>query len=211
MHKKYLLVCAAILMGLSGCGQGDIEKLKAENEALKQEIAKLKETDQSYFGKGVDQLKAANSKDSLQASLDTFTQLVEKFPQSPYLPKAHENISSIKQKIADLEKIETGRQKFSAALSEHHFELASAELRKLKSLIPEDEHKTLSEKLYEEKNKPLETTINKLVSEFGTKNRGWDSSVFKMIDMRVRFDATFTRIDRDRKALDGWLGEELAT
>lgn len=104
--------CLAFLLALAGCGQQEMEKLKAENraladkvQALEQENAKLKETDQSYFNRGVDALKGADTKATLQSASDIFGQLVEKFPQSPYLPKAQEHIADIQKKIANADKI----------------------------------------------------------------------------------------------------------
>jgi outer membrane murein-binding lipoprotein Lpp len=213
---KLLFYVIAISLAISGCGQQEIDRLKSENVALKskmdaleQENTKLKETDQAYFNRGIDAMKNANTKSSLQSSLDAFTQLTEKFPESSYSAKAQQYVADIREKLTNIDRAETAKVKFEGALNAHKFTEASSALQSLSVLISEDEYKTLASRLYNEKNKPLETTVNKLVSQFGSyKDRLEPQNAFGMLDKRVKIEVTFTMIDRDRKELhaysDGW-------
>ncbi len=233
MKRNMLLFCLTLLVGLSACGQQELEKLSAENQVLKtkvldleqenieigmlrariqdleQENAKLKETDQIYFSRALDTFNNATSKASLQSALDMFIELTEKFPRSTYLPKVKQHIAEIQKKISDIERMETIRSAFNNAMASRQFATASAELEKLKLFIPINEHKALSAKLSEEQNKPTETTINRLVSDFGSLMSKFDvKGMLAMDGQRVRVEATFTSIDRGRKELradsDGW-------
>lgn len=200
-----ILFVSALLVWL----KAENDTLRAKVDSLERDNAKLKETDQSYFNRGVDTLKIANSKASLQSALDTFGQLVTKFPQSSYFHKTQQYMSDIRKRIADMERIETAKAKFESAIGSKSFSEASSALGTLKGNIPDEEHKALCIRLYEEQNKPLETTINKLVSEFGSYKYRWDTqNAYGMLNKRVRVGATFTSVDRYRKELracsDGW-------
>jgi len=213
---KLLLYVLAVSLAMSGCGQKEIDRLKSENavlkskvETLEQENTKLKETDQAYFTKGIDAMKSADTKSALQSSLDVFTQLTEKFPNSSYSAKAQQYTADIRKKLANIDRAEAAKVKFEDALNSHKFAEASAALQSLSALIPKDDYKTLASRLHDEKNRPLDTTVNKLVSEFGSYKGRWDlQNAFGMLDKRVKVEVTFTSVDRDRKELradsDGW-------
>jgi hypothetical protein len=76
------------------------EDLKAKNEALKAEVAKLKETDQSYFIQGVDALNAGKNQDSATI----FRDLIQKYPGSPLDTQAREYIRTAEGRIAEAER-----------------------------------------------------------------------------------------------------------
>ncbi len=169
----------AILFLTSGCGNGKLEQeiqtLRSENQKLKHtiaqleiEIRKLKETDQDYFNSGVDAYNKARSnksKEDFQSAVDIFTQLVQKFPQSSYLSKAKQYINSSQREIVKIEKTEKAKRNIEVAITEHNFEEATVELQKSKDLFTQDEYKTISKRLDEEKNKPFEINLRDLQAE----------------------------------------------
>jgi len=206
-----IISIVSILVFLSGCNQRELDKLKTENQELKNRVAtleqentKLKETDQYYFNKGIDSLGAASTKDDYQKTIDVFNQLTEKFPLSTYKPKALEYLGIAQKKLANIEKIEKGRGIIESSINELKFDTATNELQKIKTLISQDEFNSYKTLIYEEKNKPLETTINKIISEYGSKNRNWDASLFKMIGLRVKVLGNFSSIDRDRMMISAY-------
>lgn len=168
------LIFATLL--LAGCGQQELDKLRAENQALKtkvssleQENEQLKETDQNYFARSIDKIKTARtdedqpdltaqSKADLQDAGDIFEALIAKFPASPYVVKAKGYVLQIRKKVHELERIETGKETFYTALAAHDFYKATVALRGIKTLIPNDEYKALNRRISEEKNKPIEIT-----------------------------------------------------
>ena len=145
-----------------------MSKLESENIQLRTENAKLKETDQALFSKSVEEHLAANSKESMRLALDTFTELTAKFPKSPLVPNAKQHIAELQKSISDIEQLEDATVKFEDALSAQRFKDAKEALQKLSALVSADERKTLSSRLYEAENQPIEMTVNELVSRFGS-------------------------------------------
>lgn len=224
VQNAFLVGVATILMfGISACNQQELERLRAENAAFTTEIAalktkasaleienaKLKETDQAYFNKGVDTFTTAKTLAEIKTAHDILKQLVLKFPLSPLVPQANTNISKMEHEIDRVSRLEAVKEQFQSSFAAHNFAAASASLKLLKGSISASDYKGLETRLYEEKHKPIETTINKLVSQFGSyKGNGQIDRALGMVDMRVKLEATFTSINRDRKELDadseGW-------
>lgn len=207
-RMRVAILCTILVSSLSGCGREEIGKLRGENEALKAKIAlleqenqELKQTDHSHFSRAVDALNVADSKSSLQAAVDGFTQLINKFPHSQYVPEARQHIGDLRKRISVIDRSQMAMAKFDFALIAHNFDEATKQLTSLKALVTVNEHMKLYRILVNEKNKPLETTINKLVSDFGTLRGSTDMRYFDLIGMKVRFKATFSAIDRNRKEL----------
>jgi hypothetical protein len=207
---KVIVLCMFITSSggfFYGCQQQEMERLKSENESLKtkvksleEEIVKLKETDQNYFNKGVDAFNRAHSQTDYQSAADIFKQLIQKFPNSPYVTQSQHYISEITQKTSDMEKINAETTNFETAINNHNFGAASIALEKLKPLISQEEYNELNKRLYDEKNKPIETTINELVADFGDEGTGPNRLFGKV----VKFPANFGYIDRGRRELTAY-------
>jgi tetratricopeptide (TPR) repeat protein len=110
MSQRQSGIIISVLIGLfftlCGCGQEEIQKLRAENEALKkkvaaleQEISKLKETPDYHYQQGVNFL-AANKYDEAKASFEI---VIEKYPTSPLVPYAKQQLEKVKGILAQLE------------------------------------------------------------------------------------------------------------
>lgn len=217
-----LILFTTLIPYLSSCGQEEIDNLTRENEALKAEITssrfeskelsakiasleqenqELKETDQNYFARAMDAFNTANTKSALQATIDKFTQLIDKFPNSQYVSEARKHIGELRKRISELDRSRLAMARLDSALFTHDFGKANKQLAKLKSLVTDTKYKKLKQIVEKEKNKPLYITINKLISDFGTLNKSWDMSVFDYKGKNVQFEATFTIIDRESKTL----------
>ncbi len=182
----FLILFGGFLLIFSGCG---IKELKQENlelsdailrlektitkqkntiSQLQVKIQTLEETDQHYFNVAIDaynKAQASKTTESYQTTIDDFTLLVQKFPKSPYLADAKTYISTSQKEIGKIKAIKKGKDNIDSAIAKHNFNNAYAALNKIKVLISEGEYKTLSERIYEEKNKPLEVAIRDLVAE----------------------------------------------
>ena len=178
----------------------ELSKLESENVQLRTENAKLKETDQAVFSKGVEEHLAADSKERMRLALDTFTELTTKFPKSPLIPNAKQHIAELQKSISDIEQLETARSKFEDALRAHRFKDANAALQQLSGLVSADERKSLSSRLYEAENRPIEMTVNELVSRFGSLVRS--GNILDLLGKRVKVEASFGYISRERKSID---------
>jgi len=102
-------IVVVLFLVLGGCGQEEIQKLRSENEALKnkvasleQEISKLKETADYHYQKGVSFLSANN----YEGAKVEFETVLEKYPLSPLVTSAKQQVLKIKDVLA---KIETQR------------------------------------------------------------------------------------------------------
>lgn len=175
-------------------------RLESENIQLRTENAKLKETDQTLFSKGVEEHLAAKNKERMRQALDTFTELTTKYPKSPLVPNAKQHIAELQKSISDIEQLEAAMSKFEDALSAHRFKDAHEALQKLSGLVSNDERKSLSSRLYEAENQPIEMTVNELVSRFGSLVRS--GNLLDLLGKRVKVEASFGYIARDRKSIE---------
>jgi hypothetical protein len=105
MKKKLAVII--ILVGLIGCNNNELEKLKSENAQLKSEntqlrseIAKLKETDDFHYKLGVDYL---NQKNWAQAKTEFLT-VIQKYPQSKLILDAKKGLAKDEDAILSEEK-----------------------------------------------------------------------------------------------------------
>jgi DNA repair exonuclease SbcCD ATPase subunit len=178
----------------------ELSNLESENVRLRTENAKLQETDQALFSKGVEEHLAASSKDGMRLALGTFTELTMKFPKSALAQNAKQHIAELQKSISDIEQLEAARSKFEDALKADRFKDASEALQQLSSLISADERKSLSSRLYEAENRPIEMTVNELVSRFGSLVRS--GNLWDLLGKRVKVEASFGYIARDRKSIE---------
>jgi len=98
-----------ILFLISGCGQEELQKLRSENEdlrnkviSLQQEVQKLKETADYHYQQGVD-FFAASRYDEARIEFET---VIKKYPLSPLVTSAEKQLGIVRK---ELEKIEAQR------------------------------------------------------------------------------------------------------
>jgi len=99
-------IVIALFLVLGGCGQEEIQKLRSENEALKnkiasleQEISKLKETADYHYQEGVSFL-SANKYEDAKVEFET---VIEKYPLSPLVTSAKQQLVKVKDVLAKIE------------------------------------------------------------------------------------------------------------
>ena len=108
MRIKEVCILGVVLMmySLIGCGQQEIERLRAENESLKkksisleQEISKLKETADYHYKKGVESFSAKK----FEEAKSEFQTVIEKYPTSSLISSAKLKLEAVKKKLAEIE------------------------------------------------------------------------------------------------------------
>lgn len=99
--KKYLL-CAVAIMLLASCNQDDLQRLRTENQELKnrlavleQENAKLKETAEFHYQKGVDLIKTQQ----YEAAKKEFEVVLERFPRHAIVTEAKAQLTNMTNMI----------------------------------------------------------------------------------------------------------------
>jgi len=212
IRTSCILVVLLILM-FSSCSRKELNDLRTENQTLKSKIAsleqennKLKETADYHFQQAVDAVKS----EDYQKASEEFEIVIEKYPNSPLMNPAKQQLASVKIELDKISRVENGKKSIEDAISQKDYEKATIELNRIKKLISSDDYNDYNKRIYEEKHKPVETTINKLISDFGSMNRNWDPKIFKMIGMRIKFNCSFSSsVDRDRKSLTAYNGKHL--
>ncbi len=199
MLIRLLKVFAVIFMlGLMiGCNSAKIEELKTENDTLKkqiaeqqQEITNLKETADYHYQQGVTAL-GANDYEKAEGEFET---VINKYPLSPLCVSAKQSLVKTRAELEKTKKISMGKQDVEASINSHDFDKATQKLNEIRSLISSAEYKDIKSRIYEEANKPIETTINRIVSEFGSRNLNLDGK-------RLKIRCSFGYIDRKEKSI----------
>ena len=104
-----------------------------------------------------------------------------------------------------MEQAEALKTDFEKQVTGHEFQQAHDTLQNLQKLISDSEYQTLTTKLNDEMNKPLETTINRLVSQFGSYKHNFDiSGEESMINERVKVAVSFGSVYRQAKSINAY-------
>lgn len=199
--KKILSICCISCILLNGCGKKEINTLKAENQQLKntiaqlqEEIKSLKETDQGYFSSAVEKFNTANNKQQWQEVANDFKVFGQKFPQSPYIAQAQSYVQQATSQVNKLQRIDDGIDKINNSVQKQHWKTARQTLQSIKSSLSTERYEQLKNYIYEESHKPIQTTINEIVSD-----------KYNFIGKRVRVPASFhSSVDRNRKELTAY-------
>ena len=147
------------------------EILKKENIILKNENLVLKETDQSYFNKAIDIFKTSKLISDFQNAENAFDIMMEKFPLSAYKKNAEAYKQKIQKKIKHLNEIEAFNLKYNSLVNEKDWNEALKTLESAKGILTDNEYQKHKEYIESEKNKPIETTINKLVADVASSTK----------------------------------------
>lgn len=185
-------------MLLNGCGKKEINNLKTENQQLKntiaqlqEEISSLKETDQGFFSSAVDKFNSASDKQQWQEVANDFKVFGQKFPQSPYTAQAQSYAKQATEKASELQRIDDGINKINNAIQKHHWKTARLTLQSIKNGLSTERYEQLKNYIYEESHKPIQTTINEIISD-----------KYNFIGKRVSVLASLSSsVDRNRKEI----------
>lgn len=200
MKKIIFLFCIGCIL-LSACGKKEINALKSENQQLKntitqlqEEIKSLKETDQGYFSVAVDSFNAADNKQKWQQVAEQFKVFQQKFPNSQYVTQAQGYLEQANNKVKELQKVQDGLQRIEESVQKRHWKTARQTLQNIKSAIPTEQYEKLKKHIYEESHKPIQTTINEIISD-----------KYNFIGKRVSVPASFSSfVDRNQKELTAY-------
>ena len=106
MNRAYLIVVVCVAFILSSCSNKELEKLRNENQqletkvqTLEQENAKLKETADYHYQQGADRL----SSQEYEEAKSEFETVIEKYPTSPFVPSAKQQLSKVKTELVRIE------------------------------------------------------------------------------------------------------------
>jgi hypothetical protein len=108
MRKTIHWLAVLALVGVLGygCGKEEMQKLRSENEELKQrvatlekEISKLKETAEFHYQQGIDLLKDSNYEEA-KVELEA---VIEKYPVSSLVSSAKQQLETVNREIKRLE------------------------------------------------------------------------------------------------------------
>ncbi|MBQ6534093.1 MAG: hypothetical protein IJI37_02895 [Opitutales bacterium] len=140
------------------------EKLRNKLVSLEKENAILKETDQTYFNKAIELFRSAKSISEYKEAEEAFNSLAEKFPNSPYLANANEYKQKIQKEIKRIMQLEDFEKKYNEFIFSKNWNSALNLLENSKNLLNDLDYNQRKDYIDNEKNKPIETTINRLVS-----------------------------------------------
>lgn len=146
-----------------------INKLKTEVDLLKRENASFKDTDQSYFNRAIDSFRISKTISDLKKAEGIFDCLIEKFPNSPYVNNAKDYKQKIQKEIDRLKSLENFEHEYNLFISKKDWEKALELLDKNKSILTDSDFRKRKEHIEFEKNRPIKTTINRVISAVGTR------------------------------------------
>lgn len=146
-----------------------INKLKTEVALLRSENASLKDTDQAYFNKAIDSFRTSKTISDFKKAEDLFDCLIEKFPNSPYANHVKDYKQKIQKEIDRLKPLENFEHEYNLFISKKDWGKALELLDKNKSILTDSDFRKRKEHIEFEKNRPIKTTINRVISAVGTR------------------------------------------
>lgn len=146
-----------------------INKLKTEVDLLKRENASFKDTDQSYFNRAIDSFRTSKTISDFKKAEDLFDCLIEKFPNSSYANHVKGYKQKIQKEIDRLKSLENFEHEYNLFISKKDWEKALELLDKNKSILTDSDFRKRKEHIEFEKNRPIKTTINRVISGVGTR------------------------------------------
>lgn len=209
---KQIVVLFMFVFILAGCSNKEPNDLKSATQikkTMEQDIAKSNEAAEYHYQRGIE---ALNSGAYYQAKGE-FEIVISKFPSSALFSSAKQQLLKIQPEIEQIDKIDEANKKISSVISEHKeaisnaiseqkFDAAIKELNGIKDLISEDSYKEILQRIDDEKNKLMDKTINRLISDFGIPFNHSNASELAILGKRVRFSCHFSSyVARDIKAL----------
>lgn len=209
MFRISYLCLVVVAFSLSGCGLEDqklkaelnelqlkYEKLSKENQKLAQEITSLKNNAQYYFNQGIDLTKSAEYVSQLEAAKAHFQDVLDKYPTSDLVPMAKKRIEQIDIDIERSNIFNSVSNELNALISKGRFKEALELVENKKKTLGEKDIYSLNQMILDAKNKPLEITANRLVSNFAHLKKDYKQS--DMDKLKVKLKVRVIDINRDR-------------
>ena len=170
--------------------QEEMTNLKKENTSLKDTIAELSENEQNKFSKSYDLLRNAKEAKDFRMAEEAFASFLAKYPASAYIEQAKKAQKEANTKAQHLEWIDKQKITIKQQIKDKNWAAAEETANSLGKYIDKEEYEKYKQTIYDEKNKPIETTIANLVSyqkEFHEK--------------RIKINAACQSINLDERSL----------
>lgn len=187
-----------------------INKLKTEVALLRSENASLKDTDQAYFNKAIDSFRTSKTISDFKKAEDLFDCLIEKFPNSPYANHVKDYKQKIQKEIDRLKPLENFEHEYNLFISKKDWGKALELLDKNKSILTDSDFRKRKEHIEFEKNRPIKTTINRLISDCATlANEDYQKFIYTFMSVKYQYRVELTGyirsdidVRRDRKTIN---------
>lgn len=170
-----------------------INKLKTEVALLRSENASLKDTDQAYFNKAIDSFRTSKTISDFKKAEDLFDCLIEKFPNSPYANHVKDYKQKIQKEIDRLKPLENFEHEYNLFISKKDWGKALELLDKNKSILTDSDFRKRKEHIEFEKNRPIKTTINRLISDCATlANEDYQKFIYTFMSVKYQYRVELT-------------------
>lgn len=142
----------------------NIAQLETKNKELEAQVAELSETEQNKFNKAYDLLNNAKETADYRGAEEAFASFLAKYPASAYIEQAQKAKEEAKTKAEQREWIDSKRKLLQQQIKDKEWTSAQQTAKLLSKSISKEEYEKYKKTIYDEKNKPIETTIANLIS-----------------------------------------------
>ncbi len=142
----------------------NIAQLETKNKELEAQVAELSENEQNKFNKAYDLLNNAREASDYRGAEEAFASFLAKYPASAYIEQAKKAQKEANTKAQHLEWIDKQKITIKQQIKDKNWAAAEETANSLGKYIDKEEYEKYKQTIYEEKNKPIETTIANLIS-----------------------------------------------
>ncbi len=167
-----------------------IAELETKNKELEAQVAELSENEQNKFSKSYDLLRNAKEAKDFRMAEEAFALFLDKYPVSKYVEQAKKAQKEANTKAQHLEWIDKQKITIKQQIKDKNWAAAEKTANSLGKYIDKEEYEKYKQTIYDEKNKPIETTIGNLISY-----------EFEFQKKRIKINATCQSINLAKKYL----------
>ena len=142
----------------------NVAQLETKNKELEAQVAELSENEQNKFNKAYDLLNNAREASDYRGAEEAFASFLAKYPASAYIEQAKKAQKEANTKAQHLEWIDKQKITIKQQIKDNNWAAAEETANSLGKYIDKEEYEKYKQTIYEEKNKPIETTIGNLIS-----------------------------------------------
>lgn len=142
----------------------NVAQLETKNKDLEEQVAELSENEQNKFNKAYDLLNNAKESKDFRMAEEAFALFLDKYPVSKYVEQAKKAQKKAQTKAQHLEWTDKQRITIKQQIKDKKWDAAEETVNSLEKYIAKEEYEKYKQTIYDEKNKPIETTIGRLIS-----------------------------------------------
>lgn len=142
----------------------NVAQLETKNKDLEEQVAELSENEQNKFNKAYDLLNNAKESKDFRIAEEAFALFLDKYPVSKYVEQAKKAQKKAQTKAQHLEWTDKQRITIKQQIKDKKWDAAEETVNSLEKYIAKEEYEKYKKTIYDEKNKPIETTIANLIS-----------------------------------------------